>query len=248
MGKIGKTFALFLTLIIAMPCLTLLTVKPANAQTTPTVSVPEFTVKFIDNSYNIPANTTIDPFTGKTVTIPAQHINNQTIELSIKNQTSPNGTNLYYEIRMKGHYSQEWTNISSVQANPRSEYTILTYAIDGNNASGQFDSRLNQISSGGTADFQVQAQIWPYPTNRFSQFRTPPFGLISESDWSPTQTITLTDGATTSSISTSPTPNQTSTPSNTPAIPEFPSLTILPLFLSTLLVYATLRQRRINVD
>lgn len=34
MGKISKTFALFLTLIMVMSCLTLLTVKPANAQTT----------------------------------------------------------------------------------------------------------------------------------------------------------------------------------------------------------------------
>ncbi len=38
MGSISKTFALFLMLIIAMSCLTLLTVKPANAQTIPTLN------------------------------------------------------------------------------------------------------------------------------------------------------------------------------------------------------------------
>ncbi len=40
MGKIGKTFALLLTLTIAMSCLTLLTIEPASAQTdtdTPTL-------------------------------------------------------------------------------------------------------------------------------------------------------------------------------------------------------------------
>ena len=38
MGKIGKTFALLLILIIAMSCLILVVVKPANAQTdTPTL-------------------------------------------------------------------------------------------------------------------------------------------------------------------------------------------------------------------
>jgi hypothetical protein len=40
-GRISKTFALFLTLTIAMSCLTLLIVKPANAQTaTPSPSLP----------------------------------------------------------------------------------------------------------------------------------------------------------------------------------------------------------------
>ena len=44
MGRISKTFALFLTLTIAMPCLTLLIVKPANAQTaTPSPSLPSST-------------------------------------------------------------------------------------------------------------------------------------------------------------------------------------------------------------
>ena len=43
MGKIGKTFTLLLTLIIVMSCLTLLTVKPANAQSTP---IPEITILY----------------------------------------------------------------------------------------------------------------------------------------------------------------------------------------------------------
>lgn len=37
MGKTNKTFVFFLTLIIALSCVTLLTVKPTNAQTTPTL-------------------------------------------------------------------------------------------------------------------------------------------------------------------------------------------------------------------
>jgi nitrous oxidase accessory protein len=42
MGKISKAFALFLTVIIALSCLTLLTVKTANA--IPTISLPEITI------------------------------------------------------------------------------------------------------------------------------------------------------------------------------------------------------------
>jgi hypothetical protein len=221
MGSMSRRTALALVLVMVMSNACMLLIQPVNAQTTPTVSVPEFSVKFVDSSYNIPANTSIDPFTGKTVTTPAQYINNQTIELSIKNQTIPNETYLYYEIRMKGHYSQDWTNISFVQANPRSEYTILTYAIDGNNAPDQFTSHLNQISSGGTADFQVQAQIMEYNTFPYSQ-SIPVFAVISESDWTPTQTITIP------ASSISPNPTLTSTPT----VPEFPAIAVLTILVT----------------
>ena len=43
MGRISKTYALFLTLIIAMPCLSLLTIKPVTAESTP---LPEITVLY----------------------------------------------------------------------------------------------------------------------------------------------------------------------------------------------------------
>jgi len=46
MCKINKTFTLLLTLIIVMSCLTLLTVKPANAQSTP---IPEITILYPAN-------------------------------------------------------------------------------------------------------------------------------------------------------------------------------------------------------
>jgi hypothetical protein len=189
-------------------------VEPAFAQSIPKPSVPEFTVQYADHSYDVLVSTSKDPFTGKTVTNPAQHIENKTIQITIKNQTISSSDYLYYEIRMKGRFSQEWTNISFIQANPHSEYTELTYAIAGNNASGNFDSRLDEISSGGRADFQVQAQIWRYiPSDDFySQFGGGwHFSMSDYSDWSNTQTITIP--ASDSSPSSSPSP--TSTPDQT---------------------------------
>jgi hypothetical protein len=203
-------------------------------------TVPEFSIRFVDSSYDIPANTSVDPFTGKTVTNPGQHINNQTITVTIKNQITLifEGSYLHYQIQMKGHYSQEWTNISSfIQANPNSEYSILTYAVDGNNASGQFDSYLNQIPSGGTADFRVQAQLWVTSSN---PYQMPMSWMESQSDWSPTQTITLTDGATSSSISSS----LPSSPTATPAVPELSWPVIVPLLLSVFSVAVVLRHRK----
>ncbi len=98
MSSISKTFTLILILIVAVSSLSLITIKLASAQTIPKPSIPEFTVHYADRSNDVPANTSIDPFTGKTVTNPAQHIENQTISSS---------DYLYYEIRMKGHFSQE---------------------------------------------------------------------------------------------------------------------------------------------
>ncbi len=182
----------------------------------PKPSIPEFTVKFADYSYDVPANTSIDPYTGKTVNNPAQHIENNTLQISIKNQTIQSAEFLYYEIRMKGHFSEEWSNISQIQANPHSEYTVLTYALGGNNASGNFISRLDEISSGDTVDFQVQAQVWDYvlsdhPNDQFGGGWI--FVMESASNWSNTQTITISESQTpTSSPATTPTP----TPSQEP--------------------------------
>ena len=119
---------------------------------------------------------------------------------------------------MKGHFQQEWSNISYIQANPHSEYTVLTYALGGSNASGNFDSRLEEISSGDTLDFQVQAQIWHYvPSDDFySQFGGGWLFRISDySDWSDTQTITVGESQT-------PTPSPATTPSPLPSPYEMP--------------------------
>ncbi len=92
MGNINKAFALLLTLIIALSCLTVLIVKPANAQSIPTPSVPKFTVKL-----------TSFPNT-----------QNYSIQISIDSQPyaySYNGSlyQEYFNIRVKEHSAQNWT-------------------------------------------------------------------------------------------------------------------------------------------
>ena len=54
MGKISKTVALLLTLIIAMSCLTFLTVKPASAQPTPNQLLPRSTIAPPKTHYSVP--------------------------------------------------------------------------------------------------------------------------------------------------------------------------------------------------
>ena len=111
MGKISKTFALFLTLIIAMSVLTLLTVNPVNAQSIVKPSIPEFTIRLVDLSYDVPATYAKDPLTGNTVmTHEGYHVQNRTVDIIIENQpftstklSNGNVTGLYYDVRSKGH-------------------------------------------------------------------------------------------------------------------------------------------------
>jgi hypothetical protein len=110
MGCILKRFALIMVLM-TITSLSLIMIKPAFAQSLPTPSIPDYTLKYVNSSYSI--NTT-DPYTGTAVT--NKYINN-TIEIAIKNQPfnpQVNSSvtlhdNLYYNISVKGHFSDEWT-------------------------------------------------------------------------------------------------------------------------------------------
>ena len=78
MSRIAKTFALLLTITIAVSFLTLLTVKPTNAQTIPTPSVPEFTLQFVGQPYD-------------------------SLFITVKNQPYNHPYTLYYNVRLKDH-------------------------------------------------------------------------------------------------------------------------------------------------
>ena len=56
------------------------------AQSIPTPSVPEFSLRFVDASYDVPTTYTIDDYTGQNITHPGYHVENRTIEVRIKNQ------------------------------------------------------------------------------------------------------------------------------------------------------------------
>jgi len=88
-------------------------------------SVPQFTVKLIDNSYDVPPSsyTVIDQYTGQetTKTFPGSHVIDRSIEVMVKNQpftsytnTSGHAIELYYIIQVKGHYGEGWRSISKV--------------------------------------------------------------------------------------------------------------------------------------
>ena len=242
MGKFSKNLSLFLTLIIALSCLTLIVVKPVSAQTIPKPSIPIFTVQFVDNSYNIPTTQTFDPYTGQNMTNPASHVENKTIEVRIKNQPfepfyNVNGQaiNLFYNIRVKGHFEQNWTEVyQPVYGFPRqssdSEYTVLSYNWV-EQGETQIGSRMITLRNGAQADFQVEAMIgYVADSGPFSDRSPREYFEGETSGWSNTQSITIGEA----SASTSP----------SPTVPELYWLVILPLLLSLFSVALVLRYRK----
>ena len=90
-------------------------VESASAQAITKPSIPEFTVKYVDRSYDTQPTYGYDQYTGKTViTKPSEHVDNRTIEITIKNQpftpfTDENGNNinLLYNVQYKGSFGRE---------------------------------------------------------------------------------------------------------------------------------------------
>jgi hypothetical protein len=177
----------------------------------PIPSVPEFTVEFVDKSYDVPPVYGVDQYTGEEVVIrDGYHVIFKTIEVSIKNQpfnpyndTNGNVIRVYYRIRIKGHFGGSWyypdyssypqvddtgERVNYIGAFPNSEYSLITYGLVGNTPGQGF-------FAGDQADFQVQAFIGSQTrvSDGPSQFGEAYHYVYTgeTSGWSNTQTITV---------------------------------------------------------
>jgi hypothetical protein len=207
-----------------------------------TPSVPEFTVEYVDYSYDVPPVYGIDQFTGKEViTKHGYHVDERSVVFKIKNQpfTSYNDSNgheinLYFNFRFKGHYGEAWeyypfsesgrgtrryatpfirlTDESPKIPASNSEYTDKVLSL-------AFLFSSNKPTTGSQIDFQVQAIIGHIDSvgDGYSGFTG------ERSPWSSTQTITVGE--------------------NTQDIPEFSSGLLLPLFLTSILAVVIYRKR-----
>jgi len=117
---VNKALALVFVFVV-LSSLMVLTVNPVDAQATFKPSVPEFTVKLVDTSYDVPSTTTTttNPYTGEktTTTIPGYRVENKSIVVTVKDQsfTSYTGTDGYtrvmrYTVQVKGHFSENGSN------------------------------------------------------------------------------------------------------------------------------------------
>ena len=258
MRLLSKSLILLLLFILVIPSLSL--VKPTTAQSIPKPSVPEFTVKYVDYSYDVPLTYGIDQYTGKNVTISeGYHVDNRSIEFTIKNQqftpyTDSNGNSIkvYYNFRFKGNYGDVWTYYP-LDSNGRSvfhyggifvEVTPTAYAASNSTytvlllRSSLLGAGYGQtLPDGVQVNFQVQALVGYFVVNEYGYFI-----LTGESsDWSSTQTVTI--GETSTSPNPTQSPTNTISPTPTPTIPEYTVVAILPLLLATPMIALVLLKK-----
>ena len=265
MGSISKSFALILLVIMALS--SLLMVESASAQSIPKPSVPEFTLKFVDHSYDVPTTFSIDPYTGENVTYLGYHVKRVTLEVTIKNQPfvpyydTASGWNIsfYYNIRMKGYYLEDWMELyrpsDGYPTQSDAEYTVISLGTLGENGlSLATNAKMIDVPSGGKVDFQVKAMIGYIsrvfnPNANGNQLLMYPYVFTGEtSNWSNTQTLSINYNSNSTASTTSPNPTPTSiiTPTSTPTVPEFPALAVLAIFLMlSLFAVLTIRKRKI---
>jgi hypothetical protein len=227
MNRLNR-FLTLSTVFLALTSLLILTVTPINVQAASTPSVPQFSVKLVDSSYDVPpsSTTTVDQYTGKeiTTTKPGYHIEQKSIEVTIKNQPftpyviesddswqyGPNGQefNLYYMIQFKGHFGEDWKNFANT-------YDIYFQIVTVQSDSGYtVVSQVANYEVGSQLDFRVKAVVgYKYNAAYNNAPVIPPQWSIQQtaeqSDWSKVQTFTVPDG---SSGSISPTQTATLTP------------------------------------
>jgi hypothetical protein len=188
----------------------------------PTPSVPTFTLKYVDHSYDAPETTIspTDPYTGKvtTQTQSGHHVKNFTIDIIIDNQnfqeTVHTNSRAYtltmeYIVRWKGNFEQEWqANTGSIEAHSHTGTTTLSFPTD-------------SITPGGTLDFQVKATLG---YNADVELLPTQYFQSKSSAWSNTQSITLPEESTTQPT---PTPTIETSPMYAPYILPLTAVTVL---------------------
>jgi len=238
MNSASKTLTLTL-IVLLLTSLLAIALASVDVQAVTKPSVPQFTVKLIDNSYNIPPSTTTttNPYTGEKTTIdkPGYCAKNMTLEIAVKNQPWSPSVNdkeykLYYKVQYKGHFADEekWRNygrdfgLTEHIAQSSGQYTVI---------SGYMQS-FNSFTAGSQLDFRVQAVIGHtvihYHDYGYDNLFAPPYStefvIDTSSDWSKIQTITIPDlPPITSPSQTSPhLQNPTTTPDNNNNQPQQP--------------------------
>jgi len=195
-------------------------------------SVPQFSVKLVDDSYWVPPTTSTDPYTGEITTISCYLRIQRKLEITVKNQPFTPFTNekggkymLYYNVEVKGHFADHWGSWGPDLFQSNSDYTIITY-LPPHYDSSEFVAAGNQI------DIRVEAIIgepggWWGRSVYYEWSNNPHFYTdVISSGWSEV-TFTVPERGESSSLVTPTVPSQTESPfppetsdSNTPPILE----------------------------
>jgi hypothetical protein len=203
----SKSVVALLLTVALTASLFIFKVAPASAAT-PKPSVPEFTLKYVDYSYDVPPKTTstTDPYTNEktTTTTPGYHVENKTIQATINNNLSAS----YYNFRYKGRYEDEW---SYYPFDPNASLAYMlpdAYAVPYKPSTSDYTVAalpsyyFEDIPENGEVDVQVQALFGDFravPYVHLFPLPAPTYDFYFEgttSDWSNTQTVTIGESKT----------------------------------------------------
>jgi hypothetical protein len=244
--------------------------KPVNAQTVPKPSVPEFSVRFVNDSYS-KINT--NPYTGQSET---QQINNNFIELTIKNQPyvySNNGLSehTYLDIRIKPHFasSDNWTELyplenlynsstahsyskyissfspSQISSSYTTDFSVVPTQVYQGSGYDVQGTPFYEIPIGSQIDFQVEALAGHNST--YWQLNFAGFQYVGGSYASAIAYDTASGWSPTQTVtigSSITSSSSSSAPTSTASIPELSWLVIGPLLLSVFSVAVIVRRRK----
>lgn len=265
MGSFSKNLTLILILLLATTSLTV--VSSVSGQSLKPV-VTEFSLQYVDNSYDVPTSYkyTKDLYTGETITttIPGYRVDNKTLVATIKNPTGVDA----YNFRWKPHSESSWhykpfdtevdqtppLSASGFSGPPAyassSEYTIISVIS------------LNHISN-TSLDVQVQALYGEYraihntPIQLFEGDYYDYYFDGQASYWSNTQTVTIGAGSNSSTAPYTPTSTpSTASPTLAPITPDSITLplntfiviiTILAVVIVAVSILAFRRHRKTTV-
>ena len=206
---------MLLSVALILPALS--GIPSVRAETSiPKPAVPQFTVQLVDHSYDVPATASIDPYTGQTVNHPAHHVENYTIDVTIKNPplVEEDTADFYYNVRVKGHFAENWINLYMMGEGPtlsKLDSTVISYQLIPTQPDQGYTlaNSISGLPPNSQLDFQVEAMsgYWSRTTEFASQHFT-----AQESGWSNTQTITIPESTPTGTATTSPTVTPQETP------------------------------------
>lgn len=270
MGITRKSLSLIFVILAVS---SILIVESASAQSIPKPSVPEFTVKYADHSYDVPSTHGIDSYTGHNVTIQeGYHIQNKSMEVIIKNQPftpykdgNGNTLELWYDVRWKGHFGNYWqdtnrstylvaSNCISIQngnnvqlLNPNALSSIVSIGFSKNNGSSYTSNDDYAFYMGDISsggEVDFQVQAFiGYYTQEPISYQYPRF--MDQPTYYNIFHGESSGWSNTQTITIPETSTSTSpNPTPTPTIPEFPILVILPLFGAIFLILTKLLRKK----
>jgi hypothetical protein len=236
-----------IALIVLLTASSIVMVQATSAQSTSPLSVPQFTVTYLDKSYDVEPVYGVDQYTGQTVVKTAgYHVQNCSVVLKIANQPftsyfiNSSQVNLYYRIGVKGHYGSDWQEYASYPVS-NGEYstsvhyqqidnqvnTVAIFGFTSNNGSRSFYGRNLDVDVGGEVDFRVQSYTAYFTQEKVSlvipgwKEYNDVIQIAGTSGWSNIQTIKIGSGEVTNTQTTSsppPSPIQP-TPTSQPSEP-----------------------------